>query len=51
MSHHLYNLTEKLTNTISVTGQTLGTQIESARIEESLTFDVIDPDWIGSQTG
>ena len=44
----LYNPTEKLTNTISVTGQILGTQIESARIEESLTFDVIDPDWIAS---
>lgn len=44
----MYNPTEKLTNTISVTGQILGTQIESARIEESLTFDVIDPDWIAS---
>ena len=44
----LYNPTEKLTNNISVTGQILGTQIESARIEESLTFDVIDPDWIAS---
>jgi len=44
----LFNPNEKLGNTTSVTGQILGTQIESARIEESLTFDVIDPDWIAS---
>lgn len=44
----LYNPNEKLTGTISVTGQILGTQVESARIEELLTFDAIDPDWIAS---
>lgn len=44
----LFNPTEKLSNTVSVTGQILGTSVESQRIEESLKFDMIDPDWIGT---
>lgn len=42
----LYNPTEKLTNTTSVTGQILGTQVEASRVEESMTFDLIEPTWI-----
>ena len=44
----LFNPTEKLSNTVSVNGQILGTSVESQRIEESLKFDMIDPDWIGT---
>lgn len=42
----LFNPNEKLSNTASVTGQILGTQVESQRMDESLNFDLIDPDWI-----
>lgn len=44
----LFNPNEKLGNTTSVNGQILGTQVESSRITESLTFDAIDPDWVGT---
>lgn len=44
----LFNQTEKLSNTVSVTGQILGTSVESQRIEESIKFDMIDPDWVGT---
>ncbi len=44
----LFNPNEKLGNTASVNGQILGTQVESARISESLTFDAVDPDWVSS---
>jgi hypothetical protein len=42
----LFNPNEKMTNTVSVTGQILGTQVESQRINESLTFDLLDPDFV-----
>ena len=44
----LFNPNEKLGNAISVTGQILGTQVESQRIDETLNFDLIDPDWINN---
>ena len=44
----LFNPNEKLSNAISVTGQILGTQVESQRIDETLNFDLIDPDWINN---
>lgn len=44
----LLNPTEKLTSVPSMTGQILGTQVESWRVEESLSFDLIDPDWINT---
>jgi len=44
----LFNPNEKMSNTTSVNGQILGTQVESSRIAESLTFDAIDPDWVGT---
>lgn len=42
----LFNPNEKLSNTASVTGQILGTQVESQRMDEILNFDLLDPDWI-----
>lgn len=42
----LFNPNEKTSTTASVTGQILGTQVESQRINESLSFDHLEPDWI-----
>lgn len=42
----LFNPNEKISNTTSVNGQILGTQVESQRMDETLNFDLIDPDWI-----
>lgn len=42
----LFNQVEKLTNAVSVSGHVLGTQIEGSKISESLSFDLIDPDFI-----
>lgn len=44
----LFNPNEKLSTAVSVTGQILGTQVESQRIDETLNFDLLDPDWINS---
>lgn len=44
----LFNPVEKLSNTISVSGQILGTQIETRSIAESLSFDMLEPSWIES---
>lgn len=44
----LFNPNEKITGTASVTGQILGTQVESQRIDESLSFDMLEPSWVES---
>lgn len=44
----LFNPVEKLSNTMSVGGQILGTQIETRSIAESLSFDMLEPSWIES---
>jgi len=44
----LFNPNEKLSSTASVTGQILGTQVESQRIDESLSFDMLEPSWVES---
>lgn len=44
----LFNPEEGLTNTISVDGNILGTQIERKQIAETLTFDLLESSWVNS---